>query len=299
MACAICDLKLAKYHVLLWPSFMTGRTVVSSVEIVGLVDDVLDLSPNPLRNMAEHLRQLAHYVLSGQPVPDHAEEQRAIEHDVEYLEQLATQLEAPRQHALEGFGQFGFQMRYRIAFLLQAFILSKSLRSQASLRNVLENAVKLALPRCVSQAFVDMLKAKKVSVPRMASAPLLFQAFSTTNHPHPISCPPSPLPTASVNTWTSSPLVLAFLIDAPRQAVWHSSFLGGSLGTECICVVPILFRVGCCLHDLHAALVCRPMREYGQTAAHLHDGGQLPDIRFRLGKYDFLHHRCGRYRGSV
>jgi hypothetical protein len=62
---------------------------------------------------------------------------------------------------------------------------------------------------------------------------------------------------------------------------------GGSLGTECICVVPILFRVGCCLHDLHAALVCRPMREYGQTAAHLHDGGQLPDIRFDWGNTIF------------
>ena len=85
------------------------------------VADPSPLHPARLHQLAHHFRSLASNILDGKPLRDVGETKTAIEIDILWLEKHAMLLDQVSSGAMEGFGRFGSQIRYKIMHLLQVF----------------------------------------------------------------------------------------------------------------------------------------------------------------------------------
>ena len=150
--------------------FLARQNIEEGVVPAGIADSETPLSPDGLRDLAEQFRQCAEIILDGRPCVDPAGFRELLELDVVTLEKLADEMEAVTAANMEGFGKFGSQRRYNICFLLQAFMMSRTLRKGAvDLKQSLQLALRIALPKSAADYFVRSLECRAMPSPAIVS----------------------------------------------------------------------------------------------------------------------------------
>ena len=86
--------------------------------------DPSDMTPNALRLLADHLREIAQQLAThrGQIVGADDDERDRLESDVMWLEAHASLLSQVGNNNIEGFGRFGSQKRFKIEYLINVIL---------------------------------------------------------------------------------------------------------------------------------------------------------------------------------